>query len=97
MEPLIETNAAALAFTGLVSGMTRNRKWLIVPSGVLPFLFQHTIQDWCPPVPVFRAFVRARDEINRENALKALRGDFEEIDSMCRPEEAEDALEAAKA
>jgi hypothetical protein len=98
MERLIETNAAALAFTGLVSGMTHNRKRLIVPSVVLPFLFQHAIQGWCPPVPVFRRLgVRARDEINRENALKALRGDFEEIDSMCRPEEAEDALEAAKA
>ncbi len=98
MERLIETNAAALAFTGLVSGMTRNRKWLIVPSVVLPFLFQHAIQGWCPPVPVFRRLgVRARDEINRENALNALRGDFEKIDSMRRPEEAEDALEAAKA
>ena len=49
-------------------------------------------------MPVFRRLgVRARDEINRENALKALRGDFEEIDSMRRPEEAEDALEVAKA
>ena len=37
-------------------------------------------------------------KINRaEYALKALRGDFEEIDSMRRPEEAEDALKAAKA
>jgi hypothetical protein len=58
-----ETNAAALAFTGLVFGITRNRKWLIVPSIVLPFLSQHAIQGWCPPVPVFRRLgVRTRDE-----------------------------------
>ena len=98
-ERLLETNASALAFTGLVLGILRNRTWLIVPSVVLPFLFQHAIQGWCPPVPIFRRLgVRTRDEINREKyALKALRGDFEKIDSMRRPEEAEDALEAVKA
>jgi len=99
IERLLETNASALAFTGLLLGITRSRKWLIVPSVVLPFLFQHAIQGWCPPVPIFRRLgVRTRDEINREKyALKALRGDFDEIDSMRRPEEAEDALEAVKA
>jgi hypothetical protein len=98
MERLLETNASAAAFTGLVLGIIRNRKWLIVPSVVLPFLFQHAIQGWCPPVPIFRRLgVRTRDEINREKyALKALRGDFEGIACMRRPEEAEDALEAVK-
>lgn len=98
IERLLEANASALAFTGLVLGLTRSRKWLILPSVVLLFLFQHAIQGWCPPVPLFRRLgVRSRDEINREKyALKALRGDFEEIDSMRRPEEAEDALEAVK-
>jgi hypothetical protein len=67
MERLIETNAAGLAFTGLVFGMTGNRKWLIVPSIVLPFLFQHAIQGWCPPMPVFRCLgVCTHDEFNRE-------------------------------
>jgi hypothetical protein len=99
MERLLETNASAIAFTGLMLGIIRNRKWLIVPSIVLPFLFQHAIQGWCPPVPIFRRLgVRTRDEINREKyALKALRGDFEEVESMHRPEEVEDALEAVKA
>lgn len=99
IERLLEANASALAFTGLFLGLTRSRKWLILPSVVLPFLFQHAIQGWCPPVPLFRRLgVRSREEIDREKyALKALRGDFEEIDSMRRPEEAEDALEAVKA
>jgi hypothetical protein len=99
IERLLATNASSLAFTGLVLGITRNRKWLIIPGIVLPFLFQHAIQGWCPPVPIFRRLgVRTRDEINREKyALKALRGDFDEINSMRRPEEAEDALEAVKA
>jgi hypothetical protein len=99
MERLLETNASALAFTGLVLGMTRSRRWLIVPSVVLPFLFQHAIQGWCPPVPIFRRLgVRTREEIDRERyALKALRGDFGGVDAIRAVEEAEDALEAGKA
>lgn len=99
MERLLETNASALAFTGLVLGVIRNSKWLFLPGIVLPFLLQHAVQGWCPPVPLFRRLgVRTREEIEREKfALKALRGDFEEIDSLRRGEEAEDAVEAAKA
>lgn len=98
MERLLETNASALAFTGLVLGVIRS-KWLFLPGIVLPFLLQHAVQGWCPPVPLFRRLgVRTREEIEREKfALKALRGDFEEIDSLRRGEEAEDAVEAAKA
>jgi hypothetical protein len=54
MERLLETNASAFAFTGLVLGITRSKKWLLLPSIVLPFLFQHAVQGWCPPVPMFR-------------------------------------------
>ena len=99
MERLLETNASALAFTGLVLGVIRNKKWLFLPGIVLPFLLQHAVQGWCPPVPLFRRLgIRTREEIEREKfALKALRGDFEEIDSLRRGEEAEDAVEAAKA
>lgn len=99
MERLLETNASALAFTGLVLGVIRNKKWLFLPGIVLPFLLQHAVQGWCPPVPLFRRLgVRTREEIEREKfALKALRGDFEEIDSLRRGEEAEDAVEAANA
>jgi hypothetical protein len=79
MERLLETNASVLAFSGLVLGMTHSRKWLIIPSIVLPFLFQHAVQGWCPPVPVFRRLgVRTRKEIDREKyMLKMLRGDFD--------------------
>jgi hypothetical protein len=95
MERLLETNASALAFTGLVLGLTHSKKWLIVPGIVLPFLFQHAVQGWCPPVPVFRRLgVRTREEIDREKyALKVLRRDFEQIGSL---PSAEEALEAVK-
>ncbi len=78
-ERVLETNASALAFTGLLLGLTRGRKWFIVPSIVLPFLFQHAVQGWCPPLPILRRLgIRSREEIDREKyALKVLRGDFQ--------------------
>ncbi len=96
MERLLETNASAIAFTGLALGLTHSKKWLIVPGIVLPFLFQHAIQGWCPPVPVFRRLgVRTREEIDRERyALKVLRGDFERVQSLPRADAALDAVEA---
>ena len=96
MERLLETNASAIAFTGLALGLTHSKKWLIVPGIVLPFLFQHAIQGWCPPVPVFRRLgVRTREEIDRERyALKVLRGDFEKVQSLPRADAALEAVEA---
>ena len=94
MERLLETNASALAFTGLLLGVTRRKAWLLLPAIVLPFLFQHAVQGWCPPVPILRRLgVRTREEIDREKyALKALRGDFENIAS--NPESVERAARA---
>lgn len=90
MERLLETNASALAFTGLALGVTHSKKWLIVPGVVLSFLFQHAVQGWCPPVPVFRRLgVRTRKEIDREKyALKVLRGDFDQIGATPNAEKA---------
>ena len=81
MERWLETNASALAFTGVVLGLTVNRKWLALPLLVTGFLFQHAVHGWCPPVPVLRRFgVRTRSEIDREKfGLKWLRGDFKAI------------------
>lgn len=80
MERWLETNASAIAFTGVALGLTINRKWFALPLIVTGFLFQHAMQGWCPPVPVLRKLgVRTRAEIEREKyALKLLRGDFKE-------------------
>jgi hypothetical protein len=81
MERWLETNASALAFTGTVLGLFVNRKFFAIPCLVLPFLFQHAVQGWCPPLPIFRRKgVRTRREIDAEKyALKALRGDFSSV------------------
>jgi hypothetical protein len=81
IERVLEVNAAAIALSGLALGTTVSRRFLAVPAVVLSFLAQHAIQGWCPPIPVFRRLgVRTRKEIDREIvALKALRGDFDDV------------------
>jgi len=56
-------------------------------------LLQHAVQGWCPPVTYFRRRgVRTGEEIAEERfALKALRGDFRNVD------QASDALTRADA
>ena len=87
MERVLETNASSLALAGLALGIVRNRAFLLLSGGVLSFLLMHALQGWCPPVPMLRRLgVRTRSEIEREKyALKALRGDFQEIEPI--PEE----------
>jgi hypothetical protein len=73
VERVLEVNASTLALSGLVLGLTVNRKWFALPGIVLPFLLQHGLQGWCPPLPILRRLgVRTRGEIDREKyALKA--------------------------
>ena len=67
IERVLEVNASSLALTGLILGLTKNRKWLLLPGVVLPFLLQHGLQGWCPPLPLLRRLgIRTRGEIDRE-------------------------------
>ena len=81
LERTLQMNAAAAAFTGTVLAAVVNKRWMILPLLVTAFLGQHAAQGWCPPVEIFRRTgVRTRAEIDREKyALKALRGDFREV------------------
>ncbi|QDV67986.1 hypothetical protein Poly24_16920 [Rosistilla carotiformis] len=81
IERALECNASALAFSGVMMAASVDRRWLILPAAVTAFLFQHAVQGWCPPLPILRRMgFRTSAEINEERyALKALRGDFEQI------------------
>jgi hypothetical protein len=81
IERYLEMNASALAFGGIALGLFVNKKFFAIPAIVLPFLFQHAVQGWCPPIPVLRRRgIRTRKEIDTEKfALKALRGDFDPL------------------
>ncbi len=87
IERWLETNAAALALTGTLLGAFVNKKFLLLPALILPFLLQHALQGWCPSLPFFRRQgIRTRKEIETEkNALKALRGDFANLERNGSP------------
>lgn len=97
IERVLGTNASTLALAGVVLGAAFDRRWLLLSGGVLGFLFMHSTQGWCPPLPAFRrAGVRTKDEINRERfALKHLRGDFDELATDGRHPEPERLAEMA--
>lgn len=89
MDRTLEVNASSLAFAGIVMGIFSGKKWFFLPFIAAGFLLQYGIQGWCPPVPLFRKLgVRTRQEIDEEiYALKALRGDFDNIKTTSEPEE----------
>lgn len=94
IERVLQTNAATLALTGAIVGLTVNRKALVLTCGVLGFLLQHALSGWCPPLPLLRRLgFRTRKEIDRERyALKALRGDFRDVPSIEAKPAAESSL-----
>jgi hypothetical protein len=67
IERAIEANAAVLALSGSVLGLTVHRGFLALPIAVTAFLLQHAVQGWCPPVPLLRRMgFRTHREIEDE-------------------------------
>jgi len=102
IERMLEANAATLALLGVALGRWSDRRFFLLPAVVGGFLLQHALQGWCPPVPILRRLgFRTRSEIERERtALKALRGDFDQVhepQSMASVTKARRALSAAHA
>ena len=81
VERSLGLNAAILAITGTVLGISVDKRWFAVPIAVAAFTGQYAIQGWNPLFPLFRKFgFRTSREIDQEKyALKALRGDFKRI------------------
>ena len=86
IERTLEANAATAVLVGTTLGATIDRRFFALPAVVAGFLLQHAVQGWCPPLPVFRRLgFRTSREIDHERyALKAIRGDFAEIEDMNR-------------
>ncbi len=93
IERALEANASTFALAGLTLGLGVDRRWLTLPVLVAGFLLQHAVQGWCPPLPVLRRLgFRTQREIDSERyALKALRGDFRQV------EDAMERLQAVRA
>ena len=96
IERTLEANAASACMAGVALGALVDRRFFFFPAVIGGFLLQHAIQGWCPPLIWFRRMgVRTQSEIDYERyALKALRGDFREVDGN-GPRSAHRAMEAA--
>lgn len=89
IERYLGVNMSTLALTGLAIGaLLKNRRWNILPAVVLAFFFQHSVQGWCPPLPILRLLkIRTSKEIEQEKfALKIIRGDFKDLSSAIGPD-----------
>ena len=101
IERTLQANASTLVTLGVALGLAVDRRFLFLPAAVLTFFAQHALQGWCPPIPIFRRRgVRTAREIERERyAVKALRGDFDDVpapgaDPSARVREALRAVDA---
>ncbi|MEP7206523.1 MAG: hypothetical protein ABI920_06270 [Casimicrobiaceae bacterium] len=79
VERAVTVNGAAIGLVGLALGMTRDRRWLVVPGLMLSCLAVNALRGWSPSVPLLRWMgFRTRREVERERyALKGMRGDFD--------------------
>lgn len=87
MERILQLNATIVATGGCVLTLFGGKRFLAIPFAVSMFLMNHAIKGWCPPIPIFRRLgVRTRSEIDAEMfALKAIRGDFDDVQRMVEP------------
>jgi hypothetical protein len=74
IERMLAANSSALTMTGLVMSIVGSRKWLLLSMTVQAFYMQHTLQGWCPPLPILRRLgFRTAGEIEAErHALKRI-------------------------
>lgn len=93
VERMIEAKAALMIIMTTYLGMKHCKAWFFLSSVIAMFLLSHSLQGWCPPVPLLRKLgVRTSEEIyNEKTALKVLRGDFDN-----NKNEAEEILNAAE-
>jgi hypothetical protein len=96
VERVLETAAGALSLVGVLMGVTRGRRWLLLPAGVLASMLQHSLTRKSCAVQLIRtAGVRTRREIESEKyALRMLRGDFDKMQAAS--EETHRAIEALR-
>ncbi len=84
IERYLQINVAAVGLSTALLAATRNRKWGLATCAGLALFFVHAREGFDPPLPLLRQMgIRTRAEIHRELfALKALRGDFGEVDEL---------------
>jgi hypothetical protein len=69
VERALATGSSCLSLAGLALGFLGRPRWFLLPLGVQAFYLQHTLQGWCPPLPVLRRLgFRTPAEIDDERS-----------------------------
>jgi hypothetical protein len=81
IERYLQINIGALGILTAMLALGKNRAWGLLTCAGLGFFLYHGIRGFDPPIPLLRRMgMRTRSEIDRELfALKALRGDFDQV------------------
>jgi hypothetical protein len=81
--------ASSIGLASIFLGAFRRRRWYLLSFVAAGFLLMDGIRGWAPPmIPLRRMGFRTKAEIDEEiYALKALRGDFDNISSTASPED----------
>lgn len=97
LERAIEMEAAATILTGFFLGATVSRKWFVLPVFASAMLLLHNLHGGYPLLPLLRRLgVRTPEEIAQERyALKAIRGDFQQLAQAEGRQRTREAFEAA--
>jgi len=97
VERTLQTNFAIVNMVGVLLAGFVDRRWALFSAAASAFMLQHALQGWCPPLGFVRAAGKrtGRERDVERFALKAVRGDFSEIDfDSTSRERAEAALAA---
>ncbi|AND43068.1 MULTISPECIES: DUF2892 domain-containing protein [Bacillaceae] len=73
-ERVLELNFASIVLISSLLGLLSNKKWMALSGITSVFMIQHSLQGWCPPLPLIRRLgVRTATEIFEEKeALKKI-------------------------
>ena len=78
IERTLQTNFAIVSGISLALAALKDKRLALLSGLAARFMLQHSVQGWCPPLPVFRRLgVRTAAEIGKERAaLQALASRF---------------------
>jgi esterase/lipase len=81
MEKTLRLNLSLLVLGAILVSSYKKKKWSVLSIVTATFLAQHLLSKSCPSFSFFKRFgLQTRQEIEHEKyALKALRGDFKNI------------------
>ncbi len=89
LDRVLSVSGPALTLAGLGMGLRGHRAWLLLALGSAAGMLTYGLFGWHPALGLARRLnIRTTHEIARERyALKALRGDFQNLDAAVTPDD----------